>query len=115
MLDPELIARGLDRYDAAHPRLRENLRLPKWDRSSEIAYPPNALDEWNRRAMQVAEATTQRLKEKHALSASADWASARDIQSERDEAEFARRDAELQARAAADKADYETKLKQTGR
>lgn len=65
--------------------------------------------------MQVAEATTQRLKEKHALSASADWASARDIQSEQDEREFAKRDAELKAKALADKADYEANLKQTGR
>ena len=36
----ELVARGLDRHDRDHPALSGNLKLPDWQRSETMAWPP---------------------------------------------------------------------------
>jgi hypothetical protein len=61
LLDAELTARGLTNYDAAHPRLRENLKLPDFIRASVIAFPPDLTAELNRRVVQMSEAMRQRM------------------------------------------------------
>jgi hypothetical protein len=38
LLDAELTARGLQSYNAAQPRLRDNLKLPDWLQPRDIAY-----------------------------------------------------------------------------
>ena len=38
--DAELVARGLERYTAEQPRLRDSLLLPDFDRPRDVTYPP---------------------------------------------------------------------------
>lgn len=110
-----MVARGLENPDARHPRLRDNLKLPAFIRASEIAYPPDPMDQWNQHAAQMNEAYRQRMVEKFGLSHSPDWAAARDLQIEQAEAEFAKRDAELKAKETADKAAFEQRLQEAER
>ena len=39
LVDAELVSRNLDRYTAEQPPLRDNLKLPRFDRPTDIAYP----------------------------------------------------------------------------
>jgi hypothetical protein len=115
LLDPELLARGLDHFDAAHPPLRENLKLPKWDRSSETAFPPDPAAELNRRAAQMNAALAKRMADRDALTTGANWAAGRDLAVQQEEAEHAKRDAELKAKETADKATFEQRLQEAER
>jgi hypothetical protein len=115
LLDAELVARGIDRYDAAHPRLRDNLKLPDFIRASVIAYPPDPMDQWNRYAAQANEALRQRMAEKFSLTTGPDWAAGRDRQIEQEESEFAKKDEELRAAEIKSKVEYEAKLQESER
>jgi hypothetical protein len=113
--EPELIARGLSSFDAAHPRLRDSLKLPDFIRASVIAFPPNPMDQWNAHAAQSHEAMAKRMAEKFGMTHSPDWAAGRDLAVEQEEAVFAKRAAELKTKETADKADYERRLQDTER
>jgi hypothetical protein len=115
LLDAELVARGIDRYDAAHPRLRDNLKLPEFIKSSTIAFPPNPMDQWNRYAAQSHAAMAKRMAEKGALATGDNWHAGRDLQIGQAEVEFAKRDAELKAAETKSKAEYEAKLQEAER
>jgi hypothetical protein len=115
LIEPELIARGIDRYDAAHPRLREQLKLPEFIKSSVIAYPRDALDEWNRHAVQMNEAMRQRIAMKGALVSGDNWHAGRELQIEQEEAAFAQRAEELKAAETKSKVEFEAKLQDAER
>jgi hypothetical protein len=115
LLDVELVARGLTNFSRVNPPLRENLKLPKWDRSSEVAYPPDALDEFNRRAAQMNAALTQRMIAKNAFTSGPDWAAGRDLAFEQETAEFAKRADELRATETKSKVEYEARLQEAER
>jgi hypothetical protein len=54
LLDAELVARGLSNYDAVSPPLRDNLQLPCWDASCDIAFL--YILDWNAIAVQATAA-----------------------------------------------------------
>jgi hypothetical protein len=110
LLDPELVARGIDRYDAVHPRLRDNLKLPDFVQSSTIAFPPNPMDQWNRYAAQSHAAMAQRMAEKGALATGNNWHAGRDLQIEHEESEHAKRAEELKQQELESRAAFERKL-----
>lgn len=110
LIDAELRARGLAHYDAAHPRLRDNLRLPNFDVSRTIQFPQNV--DWSAQAALAGEAMARRMKEKYGTSCNADWAAARDLALQQEHAEHTRREEQLKVQQAADKAAYEAKLRQ---
>lgn len=110
LIDAELKARGLQCYTAAQPRLRDNLRLPNWDVSRTIAFPPNL--DWSAQAALAGEAMAQRMKEKYGMTYSADWAAARDLALQQEHTEHTKREEALKAQQAADKARYEQKLRE---
>lgn len=113
LLDAELKARGLEHYDGVHPPLRANLKLPSWDISRECAFP--VVEDWNARAAVMAAGFASRLAEKFAVSHSADWVAARELEIKEQEAEHAKRDAELQRQAAAKKASYDRQVQEADR
>lgn len=98
LLDAELIARNLPNYDAAHPPLRNNLKLPDWDISRDIAFP--VIVDWNARAALLAAAQAKQLANKFAVSHSADWAKARELQLAEEQADADKKAAEIKAAEA---------------
>ena len=117
LLDAELIARDLPSYDAAHPPLRNNLRLPDFDISRDTAFP--VIVDWNARAALMSAAQAKQLAERFAVSHSADWAKARELQIAEEQAEHAKREgelkqAELESRAAYEKHQKEAELRRRG-
>lgn len=105
LADAEQMARDLPSYDGVHPRLRDNLRLPDWDVSRDIAFP--VIVDWNARAALMSAAFASRLADKFALTHSADWGAARDLQIKEQEAETAKRDEELKQAEAESLAEYQ--------
>lgn len=111
LLATELQARELPYFDAVHPPLRTHLKLPFWERSRDIAFPPDPTYEWNQRALMANEAMAERMRQKYATAGSAAWSEAQELQIKQQETEHAARDAELEAKRAAEKAKYEAALR----
>lgn len=106
LLDAELVARKLPGYDAAHPPLRNNLQLPDWGISREVAYPASPTI-WNERARLMAEALAKQMADKFALTHGPQWAEARELAIKEEQEAFAQRDKELKRDEAESKAAYE--------
>lgn len=100
--DAELVARGLESYSAAQPRLRDNLKLPNWSQPFEIFYPiPAPLNSFAVVMLNHMPAVDA----KYAFGA--DWAAAQKIKDEQTKAEFAKRAALEAEQAASSKREYE--------
>ena len=41
MLEPELVARGLESFSRANPSITEEFKLPDWDEPTKLAWPPS--------------------------------------------------------------------------
>lgn len=109
LVDAECKARGLSSYTAAQPRLRDALRLPDWNESRVIAFPQFV--DWNARAAMLNQSMAEQMRAKWATAGSADWAVAQEQLIAQQEAEHAKRDKELEAKRAAEKAKYEAALR----
>lgn len=101
--DAELAARGLQSYTAEQPRLRDNLKLPDFDRPRDIVFPPPPpLNLY----FVAAEGALTAMAAKYALSCGPDWAAAKAIEDEQKRAEIAKREDALAAEAAEQKRAY---------
>ena len=106
--DAELVARGLERYTAEQPRLRDSLLLPDFDRPRDITYPPR--QDFSAMAALQAEGLMKMLAQRDALSCHAGWHAAKQLEDEQRRAEFAQREEQLAAEKAASKRAYEQAL-----
>jgi hypothetical protein len=111
LIEPELVARDLTNYDAKHPRLREQLKLPDFVRADTIAFPMDPMAEFNRRAAQQNEALTKRMKDKYGFVTGDNWAAGRDLAVQQEEAEHAKKGEELKKQELESKRKYEEGLK----
>lgn len=107
LADAEQMARNVAAYTAEQPRLRENLRLPDWERPRDIAYPaPPAVNPYAAH-MQTIIAEIAR---KEALTSGPNWHEAKKLEDEATRAEIAKREAELAAQAAEAKRHFERQV-----
>lgn len=111
--DAEQAARGIDRYTASQPRLRDRLQLPDPDRPSELAFPPQI--DFNAMAAAAMRQSQLALAQKFALSHSADWAAARELEDAQKKSDMDEREAALAAEATEQKRAYEQHLQQLDR
>lgn len=107
LVDAELKSRGLDGYNAENPPLRDNLRLPDPDRTSNISFPPPAPLNPYFEATQGAMAA---LNQKIALAYSPDWHEAARMRDEEERVLRAKLKEEADRKAAQEKAEYERAL-----
>jgi len=112
LLDAELVARGLDSYEVAHPPLRTNLRLPEFYNSTNIIYGPV---DWTQMAALNAASLTTALANKFALAASADWHKAEELRQEQLKKEVAERETVLRKKAEQKKQEFYKALREEDR
>ena len=102
--DAEIVARGLERYTAEQPPLRDNLKLPNFDRSNEIAYPkPAPLNPF----INVMLDHIKAVEAKQAGLFTSDWAAAQKVRNEQTRIEMDKRAEVDAAKAASEKRKYE--------
>lgn len=106
--EAELVSRGLERYTAEQPRLRDSLLLPDFNRPRDVVYPPR--QDFSVMAALSAQALTQALAQKYAVTCNADWWQAKQLEDEQQRAEFAQREEAIAAEKAAQKRAYEQSL-----
>ena len=114
LADAEQSARGLQ-FSAETPPLRDNLRLPDWLRSRDIAYPRSQLETLRRDSSLMTANLVRAIEAKQAGLYGPDWAAARALVDEQQRAEFARRDAALAAEEAEAKRKFEQSLVEADR
>lgn len=107
LVDAELGARGLESYSAAQPRLRDNLKLPRFDRPIDVAFPePPPLNPY----AEVMLAHVRAVEAKQVGMFGPDWHEARKLVDEQRRLEIAARDAELARQAEREKQQYHQRL-----
>ena len=112
LIDAELAARGLERYTAEQPPLRDNLKLPRFDRPVDIAYPvPPALNPF---AVAMGE-HFRALDAKSAGMFGPDWHEAQKIDEDLKREELARRAAQEASQAAERKREFERSVSEQDR
>lgn len=105
LVDAELKSRGLNRYTAEQPRLRDSLLLPDFNRPRDVVYPPRF--DFSAMAALQAEGLLARIAARDALSCHAGWHGAKALEDEEKRAEAAKRQAQLAQEAAEKKRAFD--------
>lgn len=108
---------GADRHlvGADHPRLRDRLRLPFWDEPERIRFPKDQAWELQVAMTNAMVDQAKALEQKHALMYSDNWWAAKQLEAEQQRAENEKREAEMKAKAIADREAYHRSVQEQER